>query len=52
MIPLALDFISTLERGSILPVATTDLAMEPRSTFASFSAGMVLSTEKSDPKTQ
>src|SRR5512137_2406130 len=50
--PLAFDLTSTLDNGSTLPVATTDLAMEPCSTFASFSEGMVLSTAKSAPKTQ
>ncbi len=34
MIPLALDFTSTLVIGSILPVATTDLVIVPRSTVA------------------
>ena len=34
MIPLAFDFTSTLVIGSILPVATTDLVIVPRSTVA------------------
>src|SRR3990167_4715379 len=34
--PLAFDLTSTLAKGSILPVATTDRAMSPRSTLASF----------------
>src|SRR5216683_1484959 len=33
--PLALDLISALESGWILPVATTTLARSPRSTVAS-----------------
>jgi hypothetical protein len=34
--PLALDFTCTFERGSILPVATTERAMSPFSMAASF----------------
>ena len=34
MIPLALDFTSTLVIGSILPVATTERVIVPRSTVA------------------
>src|SRR4051812_6908154 len=34
MIPLAFDLISTLVIGSILPVATTDFTIVPRSTVA------------------
>src|SRR5262245_27563951 len=34
--PLAFDLTSTLTRGWILPVATTERAMSPRSTEASF----------------
>ena len=34
MIPLAFDLISTLVIGSILPVATTDLVIVPRSIVA------------------
>ena len=34
MMPLAFDLISTLVIGSILPVATTDLVIVPRSTVA------------------
>ena len=33
--PLALDLTSTLASGSILPVATTERAMSPRSVSAS-----------------
>jgi hypothetical protein len=39
MIPFALDLISTLVMGSILPVATTDLTITPRSTDASLESG-------------
>ena len=38
MMPLAFDLISTFVIGSILPVATTDLTIVPRSTVASFEA--------------
>src|SRR6516225_7151522 len=38
--PLALDLISTLVNGSIVPVATTDLAIFPRSTVASLEGSM------------
>ncbi len=34
MMPLAFDLISTLVIGSILPVATTDFVIVPRSTVA------------------
>ena len=34
MMPLAFDLISTFVMGSILPVATTDRVMVPRSTVA------------------
>ena len=34
MMPLAFDLISTLVMGSILPVATTERVMVPRSTVA------------------
>ena len=34
MIPLAFDLISTLVIGSILPVATTERVIVPRSTVA------------------
>ncbi len=34
MMPFALDFTSTLVIGSILPVATTDRVIVPRSTVA------------------
>ena len=34
--PLAFDLISTLERGWIFPVATTERAMSPFSAVASF----------------
>ena len=34
MIPFAFDLISTFVIGSILPVATTDLTIVPRSTVA------------------
>ena len=36
MMPLAFDLISTLVIGSILPVATTDRTIVPRSTVAIF----------------
>src|SRR5438105_12696098 len=39
--PLALDLISTLESGWILPVATTTRAKSPRSTEAIFEGSMV-----------
>ena len=38
MMPLALDLISTLVMGSILPVATTDRTIVPCSAIASFDA--------------
>ena len=38
MMPLAFDLISTFVMGSILPVATTDRVMVPRSTVAIFEA--------------
>ena len=34
MMPLAFDLISTFVIGSILPVATTDFVIVPRSTVA------------------
>src|SRR5258708_28376937 len=40
--PLAFDFTSTLDLGWIFPVATTDFAMSPRSTPASFDGSIVL----------
>src|SRR6266568_9664644 len=40
--PLALDLISTLVMGSILPVATTLLARSPFSTFASFEGSILV----------
>src|SRR5262245_39949085 len=38
--PLAFDLTWTLASGSILPVATTDFAMSPFSTVASFEASI------------
>ena len=38
MMPLAFDLISTLVIGSILPVATTDRTIVPRSGTATFAA--------------
>ncbi len=38
--PFAFDLISTLVIGSILPVATTDRAIVPRSTVTSLESGM------------
>ena len=40
MMPLAFDLISTFVMGSILPVATTDRVIVPRSTVASFDGSM------------
>ena len=40
MMPFALDLISTFVIGSILPVATTDLTITPRSTAASLESGI------------
>jgi len=40
--PLALDLISTLVMGSILPVATTLLARSPFSTLASFEGSILV----------
>src|SRR5689334_9038329 len=39
--PLAFDLTSTLVFGWTLPVATTERAMSPRSTVASFDASML-----------
>src|ERR1039458_3793593 len=41
MMPLALDLISTLVTGSILPVATTERARSMRSAFTSFSGSIL-----------
>src|SRR5688572_31053381 len=50
MMPFAFDLISTLVIGSILPVATTERTIEPRSTIASLDGSIVadapLSVEK------
>src|SRR5688572_27999442 len=50
MMPFAFDLISTLVIGSILPVATTERTIEPRSTVASLDGSIVadapLSVEK------
>src|SRR5215831_11155023 len=40
--PLALDLTSTLTMGSILPVATTDLAKSPFSTLASLEGSILV----------
>jgi hypothetical protein len=40
--PLALDFTSTLERGWIFPVATTERAMSPRVTSANLEGSILL----------
>ena len=42
MMPLAFDLISTLVIGSILPVATTDRTIGPRSTVASRDGSMLV----------
>jgi hypothetical protein len=42
MMPLALDLISTLVMGSILPVATTERTIGPRSTVARRDGSMLV----------
>ena len=41
MMPFALDLISTFVIGSILPVATTERTIVPRSTVAIFDGSML-----------
>jgi hypothetical protein len=52
MMPLAFDLISTLLIGSILPVATTDRTIVPRSTVASLEGSMAVDAPLSVEKPQ
>jgi hypothetical protein len=48
MMPFAFDLISTFVIGSILPVATTDRAIVPRSTVACRDSGIVADPLKNE----